>query len=143
MAHPTIKPAATLMNIINVASWQIPDLSPSTDNIIRATLPALQRGSVWKPHQTERLWDSLIRAFPVGAFLFAPYNEMTKDIYGDHSFRLGSQNSYTHYLLDGQQRATSIALGFYDIWKEGNFEKCKDGPVLWIDLAPSLVLHPL
>jgi len=126
------------MNIIDVASWQIPDLSPPTDNIIRATLPALQRGSVWKPHQTERLWDSLIRAFPVGAFLFAPYNEMTKDMYGGHSFRLGSQDSYTHYLLDGQQRATSIALGFYDIWKEGNFEKCKDGPVLWIDLAPSL-----
>jgi len=39
----------------------------------------------------------------------------------------------THYLLDGQQRCNSIALGFLDPWKTSN----KSVPaVLWIDLEP-------
>jgi hypothetical protein len=57
-------------------------------------LPSVQRGFVWKPSQIENLWDSLLRGFPAGAIIT---NEM---------------ESGKLQLLDGQQRTTSIALGF-------------------------------
>ena len=33
-------------------------------------LPAIQREFVWKPDQIEKLFDSLMRGYPIGAFLF-------------------------------------------------------------------------
>lgn len=59
------------------------------------SLPTVQRGFVWKPHQIENLWDSLLRGYPVGAFVLSPKND-------GKSFEI----------LDGQQRATAICLGF-------------------------------
>ena len=35
-------------------------------------IPALQRGLVWSPRQVELLWDSILRGFPIGAFVFTP-----------------------------------------------------------------------
>ena len=67
----------------------------------RIELPNVQRGFVWKPFQVENLWDSLLRKFPSGAIITSPIDE----------------NRYQ--LLDGQQRTTSIALGFADIWSKG------------------------
>lgn len=61
------------------------------------SLPTVQRGFVWKPYQIENLWDSLLRGYPVGAFV------LSKKI-----------NSEEYELLDGQQRASAICLGFYN-----------------------------
>ena len=33
-------------------------------------LPAIQREFVWRPNQIERLFDSLMRGYPIGSFLF-------------------------------------------------------------------------
>lgn len=57
-------------------------------------LPNIQRSFVWKPHQIENLWDSIIRRFPLGSFVFS------------------KGESGKLELLDGQQRATAICLGF-------------------------------
>lgn len=62
------------------------------------SLPTVQRGFVWKPHQIENLWDSLLRGYPIGSFVFAKEDS----------------SSEKFELLDGQQRASSICLGFYD-----------------------------
>lgn len=117
------------LTLSDIASWQVSNKAKDQPKML-ATLPALQRGAVWKPRQIENLWDSLMRGFPVGSFLVAPYGA------GD----LGSQvmqhalgqdgRHYTHYLLDGQQRATAIALGFVD--------PTEDDPsaLLWLDLHP-------
>lgn len=48
-------------------------------------LPSIQRGFVWKPKQVEDLWDSLLRGYPVGSFLFSRAGEKL-------------------HLMDGQQR---------------------------------------
>lgn len=58
-------------------------------------LPNVQRGFVWKPWQIENLWDSLMRRFPVGSFVGVEKDGKTE-------------------LLDGQQRATAIALAFFE-----------------------------
>jgi hypothetical protein len=96
-----------------IASWQFGDES-------EVLLPKMQRGFVWKYDQIENLWDSLLRKFPVGSFLFAEADE----------------NKY--YLMDGQQRATTIALGFYDPFRTEMKAWSIKGtlPVIWIDIKP-------
>lgn len=79
----------------------------------KSIIPDLQRGLVWKPRQMELLWDSILRGFPIGSFIFAEAAD-GKD-----------------YLMDGQQRFNTISLGFKDPEEDGN-PSC----ILWIDLEP-------
>jgi len=105
-----------------IADWQL----KGRDTV---SLPELQRGFVWKPHQTENLWDSLLRGFPVGTFILAPPEE--DENVPESEFEL----------LDGQQRATAIAFGFFDPWAHGSEAikmwrvASKDVPIIWLDLA--------
>ena len=107
----------------DIANWQLDEENAEVG------LPSLQRGYVWKPKQVETLWDSLLRCFPIGSFLVSENRspELKKD------------------LLDGQQRATAIAMGFYNPWEEvkehpkffsNKFKNIKETvPVLWLDIA--------
>lgn len=65
-----------LYSVLDIAAWQGLDERKS-DRIV--SLPALQRGAVWKPQQIENLWDSLFRGFPVGSFLMAPFDKRRGD----------------------------------------------------------------
>ncbi len=105
-----------------IADWQ---LKRTSGDVI---LPNLQRGFVWKPFQTEDFWDSLFRRFPVGTFILAPSQKNRSD---------------TFELLDGQQRATAIAFGFFDPWVADSghqglwrIRNSADIPILWLDLRP-------
>lgn len=110
--------------IYNISKWQV----ELEENAIKQAvssgiqLPTLQRGFVWKPHQMEALWDSILRGYPVGSLL------MSKDA------------ANTKYLLDGQQRCTTIALGFQNPIKSNNSGmlniKKENIPSVWIDLKP-------
>jgi hypothetical protein len=100
----------------DIADWQLNRNNESVD------LPELQRGFVWKPYQIEGVWDSLLRGFPIGSFL------------------LSTDDNKKLFILDGQQRATSIALGFYNPWQDEENQKfwsLKKIPVLWLDLLPN------
>lgn len=123
-------PAATLLTLREIAAWQVAHL-PAERGAVVAALPAFQRGAVWKVKQIEDLWDSLLRRFPVGCFVIAPPDDRWKQ----KGFKLPVSGdglpAHTHLLLDGQQRATGIALGFYDIW----LHDVSDAPgALWLDL---------
>lgn len=121
---------AQLLSLTDIAAWQLPDLIESKSPII-AALPAMQRGAVWKPAQTESLWDSLARGFPVGSFLLTPFDPDRGT--GTYKFQdAGSRLEANHHLLDGQQRATAIALGFLNPWRRIHQET---RAVLWVDLA--------
>lgn len=110
------KPESFILS--DIASWQL------NSDKSRVDLPPLQRGFVWKVNQIEAVWDSLLRGFPVGAFL------------------LSKSEDDKLFLLDGQQRATSIALGHYNPWtlSDTKFWSLKNTnmPVVWIDLAPKV-----
>lgn len=101
-----------------IANWQS-ELSNADKPKI--TLPELQRGFVWKPSQIEQLWDSILRGYPIGSILM-------------------SESENEKFLLDGQQRCTSIALGFYNPFGNRNFENFlslkSNFPTVWIDLKP-------
>jgi hypothetical protein len=106
----------TKLNLFAIAEWQFLE-NPEV------ILPKMQRGFVWDPEKIECLWDSLLRRYPVGSFLF-------------------SKTEDRHLLLDGQQRATAIALGFFNPFadKMNPWSIKEDGehlPVVWIDINPT------
>lgn len=77
------------------------------------SIPQLQRGSVWKPHQIELLWDSLFRNFPIGTLIV-----LSQDI---------SQDAPKGEIIDGQQRVSAIISAFSEV-------SDKSDCVVWIDL---------
>jgi Protein of unknown function DUF262 len=128
----------TPLTITQIAAWQLPrllreDASPAW----YATLPALQRGAVWKAGQIELFWDSLFRGFPVGALIVSvPLKSQTSragKIAGKVSLWRGKEIPERH-LLDGQQRCDAIARGFVDPFAMPDGETLPD--ILWIDLFP-------
>lgn len=78
------------------------------------TIPRFQRDFVWEYKDLIDLWDSIYRNYPIGSFLIweseesLPDNrEIAQNIYLD---KLGG-TTYK-YILDGQQRITSIIVSY-------------------------------
>lgn len=88
-------------------------------------LPAFQREFVWKTHQIEQLFDSLMLGYPISSMLFWKVKEDTKadfrfyqflkkyiqdhEIHND-SIATNGVNDF-HAILDGQQRLTAVYIG--------------------------------
>lgn len=103
----------------DIANWQL-------SNNSEVELPTIQRGFVWKVKQIEGLWDSILRGYPIGSFLF-------------------SRSGRKYYLMDGQQRSTAIFLGFYNPFenKRTYTWSIKNIPIVWIDIKPDEELLPI
>src|SRR5438552_3178342 len=75
-------------------------------------LPQFQRDYVWKPAKIRNLLDSLLKGFPIGGFYFWRPSTGTLDpkpkAIGEH--RIGPE--FDGYLIDGQQRLTSLEAAF-------------------------------
>lgn len=88
-------------------------------------LPAIQREFVWEPEQISRLFDSLMRDYPIGSFLFWHVEKQhSKDFQFYEFIRNYQEKDNTHNpkanisgedditaILDGQQRLTSLYIG--------------------------------
>lgn len=102
-------------NLKEIADWQL------NSDQSHVELPSVQRGFVWKPKQVEDLWDSILRAYPIGSLLFS---------------RMGDRL----YLMDGQQRSTAIFLGHFNPFSQNDVTKAwsikGELPVLWVDIKP-------
>lgn len=73
----------------------------------RMSLPQFQREFVWDPNKVVELLDSISHGWPIGSLLLleGPQAFATKDFQdGPHTDREGTE----FYVLDGQQRITSI-----------------------------------
>lgn len=121
----------TDLTLKQIAAWQNIGNASSGDIIARP--PSLQRGAVWSPGQVELLWDSIMREFPIGAFVVCDKldKQKTRNPKLDRS-GIDNEDKVTHHLLDGQQRANAIALGFDDPFA-GNKPPTA---VLYLDLDP-------
>ena len=91
-------------------------------------LPAIQREFVWSPEQICALFDSLMRGYPIGAFLFwkvkrkllrkhSWYEFITKYHQKDdphcHELTIADRARGLTAVLDGQQRLTALNIGIY------------------------------
>ena len=110
-------------------------IKEAIDNIHnnRYLLPAIQREFVWQPHQIERLFDSLMRGYPIGSFLFWRVDPETAKNYSFYHFITDYDQRKPHNtvhgapatvpgmkaVLDGQQRLTALNIGLYGTgrWK--------------------------
>ena len=93
----------------------------------RYLLPAIQREFVWWPHQIERLFDSLMRGYPIGSFLFWRVDPETAKNYSFYQFITNYDQRNPHNpvhgapstvpglkaVLDGQQRLTALNVGLH------------------------------
>lgn len=73
-------------------------------------LPMFQREFVWEKEQSSKLIDSIIKGFPIGTFIFWKTREELrsyKDV-GNHKLPDTPKGDYVQYILDGQQRITSL-----------------------------------
>lgn len=103
----------------------------------KLVIPALQRNFVWPEEKIIDLFDSLIKGYPIGTFLFW---DVSEDAFNSYSFNKilfnlketrnkkyrgePAESGRTEYsaVLDGQQRITSLAIGImgkYSFHKKG------------------------
>ena len=127
-----------LLSLRDVASWQFPALVTDSQGRrhppqVLAGLPSLQRGAVWRPNQVELLWDSIMRGFPIGSLVVTPLLQRQKTRSGAHTDDLPWGAEYTYHLLDGQQRANAIALGYLDPFAFAPVVKEPPQTLLWLD----------
>jgi uncharacterized protein with ParB-like and HNH nuclease domain len=88
-------------------------------------LPAIQRKFVWKPQQIEGLFDSIIKGYPIGTFLFWDVRKPHINDYVFYKFiqEYHEKNNYRNEItpspkmkdnitgvLDGQQRLSSMYI---------------------------------
>jgi len=90
-------------------------------------LPNIQRNFVWKEEQTERLFDSLMRDYPIGTLLVWKTKSNIKhrkfiDVYKSDTnftdFYVPENNNCKLLVLDGQQRLQSLFIGLCGSYNE-------------------------
>src|ERR1700738_1081995 len=73
-------------------------------------LPMFQREFVWDKEQSAKLIDSILKGFPIGTFIFWKTREELRSYkeVGNHKLPETPKGDYVQYILDGQQRITSL-----------------------------------
>lgn len=131
---------------------RIAELLPRINHEI--LIPSIQRPYVWEPEQIVKLFDSLMRGYPINTFLFwhlEPSHFGDWEIYRFvRDFRQGdihndeatlSPGQPATLVLDGQQRLTSLLIGLTGTYTVRNGVKGRGaawiGKVLMLDLLQS------
>ena len=103
-------------------------LSDIEANLANGTyvIPAFQRDFVWDIEQSARLLDSWIKGYPLGSFILWTTDERlcpVKKIGNTVFFDIQDPTEKTTYILDGQQRITSLFLSIRGLQiKNKNYE---------------------
>lgn len=102
-------------------------LDPSGAAYETIQLPPIQRNAVWNVGQIERLWDSVLRGFPIGSFYLSERSTsaMARSLFTGIQQQHGKKG---FFLMDGQQRSRALLLGF----------RPTAAARLYIDLNPQL-----
>jgi hypothetical protein len=106
------------------------------DNLRRKNyqIPTFQREVVWDRNSVKKLWDSIYRFYPIGSVLIwkTDLELQNHRSVGGHEIATNDQHSDFQYILDGQQRTTSLLTSIYGGTIEG-----REGfdPTLYFDLT--------
>ena len=100
-------------------------------------VPKFQRNFVWSLDKTAKLLDSILKGYPIGTFILWETNERLNDIKNIGNLELPPvpDDTKVQYVLDGQQRITSLYAAFLGakIQKEGE-KKITDYFEIYVDL---------
>ncbi|MBU1746751.1 MAG: DUF262 domain-containing protein [Chloroflexi bacterium] len=97
-------------------------------------IPTFQREVVWDRDSVKKLWDSVYRFYPIGSILIWKTDLRLQNhrAIGGHVIADDDQKDNYQYVLDGQQRTTSLLTSLYGGQIEG-----REGfdPTLYFDLT--------
>lgn len=100
-------------------------------------VPKFQRNFVWSLDKTAKLLDSILKGYPIGTFILWETNERLNDIknIGNLELPVIPDDVKVQYVLDGQQRITSLYAAFLGakIQKEGE-RKITNYADIYVDL---------
>jgi hypothetical protein len=98
-------------------------------------IPQFQRDFVWSLDQSAKLIDSIIKGFPIGTFILWESDEKLRSIrnIGGADLPPTPSGSMCQYVLDGQQRMTSLyaSLKGLEVKRDKKFD---DFSAIYIDL---------
>lgn len=102
----------------------------------RLKVPQFQREFVWEIRKSAGLLDSIVKGYPVGSFIFWKTRERLRSVknIGNLNLPETARGDYVNFVLDGQQRITSLfaALKGEKIIRENGKEE--DFSEIFIDL---------
>ena len=100
-------------------------------------IPQFQRKFVWSVKQSAELLDSIIKGYPIGIFIYWRTNERLRSIRNLGNIKLPEpiEGEYIDYILDGQQRLTSLFASLKGATIKIENEKEMDYSKIYIDLA--------
>ena len=77
-------------------------------------IPQFQRDFVWSVTKSAELMDSIIKGYPIGTFIFWKTNEQLRSVRDLGGIKLPEprRGDFVNYVLDGQQRLTSLFACF-------------------------------
>jgi len=97
-------------------------------------IPTFQREVVWKKDNVKKLWDSIYKFYPIGSILIwrTDIKLQKHRKIGGHEINDITRTRDFKYILDGQQRTTSLLTSLYggEIKDKEDFD-----PTLYIDLT--------
>lgn len=100
-------------------------------------VPKFQREFVWGIEKTAKLLDSILKGYPIGTFILWQTDERINEIknIGDLQLPYTPDGSKVQYVLDGQQRITSLYAAYLGakITKVGE-KKVTDYSNIWVNL---------
>ncbi|MBS1793151.1 MAG: DUF262 domain-containing protein [Acidobacteria bacterium] len=102
-------------------------------------IPQFQREFVWDIKKSAKLMDSIIKGYPIGTFIFWKTKERLRSIRNLGNFKLPepSENEFIDYVLDGQQRLTTLFATLKGLKIQRHDEKIEDYDEIYINLDAS------
>lgn len=102
----------------------------------RIKIPQFQREYVWERKAAAQLLDSIAKGFPIGTFILWETQEELRSIrnIGNHNLPDTPIGHVAQYILDGQQRITSLYTCFKGLTVNRN-GKIEDFSEIYIDLG--------
>lgn len=105
--NPIVQPHNLISNNF---IWSVLKSQVQTGDI---KIPQFQREFVWAVENSAKLLDSVVKNYPIGTFIFWESSEKLRSVrnVGNLNFSQKPEGASVKYVLDGQQRLTSLVAG--------------------------------
>ena len=99
-------------------------------------IPQFQREFVWDIQKSANLMDSIIKGYPIGTFIFWKTKERLRSVrnIGNLNLPEPTKGDFVNFVLDGQQRLTSLFASLKGLPIEREGGRVEDYSNMFIDL---------
>lgn len=103
-------------------------------------IPQFQRKFVWEKEKSAKLIDSILKSYPINSFIVWQTKESLRILrnIGNISFKATPEGHFVNYILDGQQRITSIYAALNGVKFIRDDGKEEDYSSIYIDLDANI-----